>query len=91
MCHERATLANPLAHGFPSSGFPFLFYYFQSTDHYFLTLSWEIAAMLSRVVQWWVRRIVARGARYIKSIHLGCYLRKKSKKKLTQNLVEVGK
>jgi hypothetical protein len=28
MCLERATLAKPLAHGFPSSGFPFLFYFF---------------------------------------------------------------
>ncbi len=36
-------------------------------------LSWEIAALLSRVVQWGVRRIVARGARYIKSIHIFLY------------------
>jgi hypothetical protein len=37
------------------------------------TLSWEIAAMLSRVVQWGVRHIVARGAQNIKSIHIVLY------------------
>ncbi len=36
--YELAILANPLALGFPSSGFPFLYYFFQSTDHYSPTL-----------------------------------------------------
>jgi hypothetical protein len=33
-----ANFAKPMAHGFPSSGFPFYFYFFQSTEHYFPTL-----------------------------------------------------
>jgi hypothetical protein len=33
-----ATFAKPMAHGFPSSGFPFLFLLFHSTEHYFPTL-----------------------------------------------------
>jgi hypothetical protein len=33
-----ANFAKPMAHGFPSSGFPFLFLLFPSTEHYFTTL-----------------------------------------------------
>jgi hypothetical protein len=33
-----ANFAKPMAHGFPSSGFPFYFYFFQSTEQYFTTL-----------------------------------------------------
>jgi hypothetical protein len=33
-----ANSAKPMAHGFPSSGFPFLFLLFPSTEHYFTTL-----------------------------------------------------
>jgi hypothetical protein len=35
---STANFSKPLAQGFPSSDFPFYYYFFQSTEHYFPTL-----------------------------------------------------